>query len=125
MTSQLADIEIYLKRVALTDIINWLSKYFEVLDQESESASQKIQLRFNGEPLECTLLEGAASGGYTSLWFKDNHTPWPDDEACARDAFDHFKCEIRFANGSWDDTGDEGGWIRLAEDGESVVNWKT
>ena len=125
MTSQLADIEIYLKRVATTDIINWLSKYFEVLDQESESASQKIQLRFNGEPLECTLLEGAASGGYTSLWFKDNYTPWPDDEACTRDAFDHFKSEIRFANGSWDDTGDEEGWIRLSGDGESVVNWKT
>lgn len=118
------DIEIYLKRVETADIVTWLKTHFDVTDEQAQGRSLQLSLSFDGRPVTCMLVEGAARGGYTSVWFKENITPWTDDAACAAEAFAHFGQEVRYVNGSWNNH-DEGGWIRLNKDGESIVNWKT
>ncbi len=122
--TDLPDIEIYLKRVETDDILRWLSEHFEVGDTEKKGDSLQVSLKHDGSAVTCMLLEGAARGGYTSIWFRENKTPWPDDATCAQEAFKRFHKEVRYANGSWDNQ-DDGGWVRLTSDGESIVNWKT
>jgi len=95
------DIEIYLKQVALDSILEWLTHHFEITLQQQIASTSKLNLVFNGQPVTCTIVEKAAKGGYTSIWFKTNQTPWATDEECAREAFQHFKSEIRCSVGGW------------------------
>lgn len=74
------------------------------------------------EDIECVVLERAAPGGFTSVWFKSANTPWDSDRACALDAFDYFGLEVRCSTGSW--SGDEeAGWIAISSQGESEITW--
>lgn len=121
------DIEIYLKRVEAREIVAWLSRHFKVINQAQNGKTLDVELEYQGQSLACTMNENAAKGGYTSLWFHKNNTPWDDDQTCARAAFAVFNKEIRCVNGSWDvnqGEDDTGGWIRFTDAGESVVNWR-
>ena len=117
------DIEIYLKRVPASDIISWLAKSFTIIEQQTKGDTLHVCLQFKNRDVQCSIVEGAAKGGYTALWFQNNDTAWDDDRACALEAYGNFSKEIRFANGSWvtDETEEQdGGWVRVTEKGESV-----
>ena len=118
------DLEIYLKKVATEDVLDWLEDLFTVKATRHRGQGLEVSLDCNGRQAECVIVERAVKGGYTSLWFKQNVTPWPDDEACARAAFERFSSEIRCSTGSWTEHDeDRGGWYRFTDDGRSVVNW--
>lgn len=120
------DIEIYIKRVPLADLLQWLDQRFAVGEQQEAGDTLKVQLNWEGKPLSCTIYENAAKGGYTSVMFEPNHTPWDNDEACAEEAFKIFQLEVRCITGGWStDSPSEGGWYRFTENGCSVVNWLT
>jgi hypothetical protein len=118
------DIEIYLKKTPLADILAWLGGFFDVGDQQSRGDGIEISLHYQGKSLTCVVIERVVKGGYTSVWFRTNHTPWDSDEACARDAFEHFGAEVRCSIGGWTEEADDaGGWYRFTDEGRSVVNW--
>ena len=120
------DIEIYIKRVPLADLLQWLDQRFTVGEQQEAGETLKLQLKREGKPLTCTIYENAAKGGYTSVMFEPNHTPWDNDEACAEEAFEVFQLEVRCITGGWSNSSpSEGGWYRFTENGRSVVNWLT
>lgn len=120
------DIEIYLKRVAVEEILAWLGARFEKVGQAHVGATQKLQLTFKGEPLTATIVESAVRGGYTAVQLEPNVTPWLNDEACAEDAFGHFNREVRCSIGGWTPGSDDtGGWYRYTADGKTIVNWLT
>lgn len=124
MTEQLPDIEIYIKRAALADILAWLALHFEVGEQRTAGDTIKVPLTHTGRPLTCTIFEQAARGGYVSVLFEPNETPWGNDEHCALDAYHHFDLEVRCITGSWTaDSADTGGWYRFTDEGKVVVNW--
>ena len=128
MPEHTQDIEIYLKRVGISDIIAWLETIFLIVDQASPGSNMQSQLtlEYNQCRFHCNLFEKAVKGSYTSLWFTEDHTPWACDRDCGLAAFRQFNCEVRYANGGWDgDENESGGWIRLTKDGESIVNWRT
>ena len=124
--SVLPDIEIYLKRVPPADIICWLNERFIVDSQTPVGETLQFSLRHEDRVLSAVFLEKAVKGGYSSLLFEPNATPWATDEACAEEAFRRFDAEVRCSTGGWTSgTDDRGGWYRFTKEGKSVVNWLT
>jgi hypothetical protein len=114
------DIEIYLKRVESGDILKWLEQVFGNLEVTRTEPS--IRCKING--MFCTITEQVAKGGFSSIWFESNQTPWHTDKDCARVAYEHFKTDTRCSTGGWEgDEEDNGGWFRISDKGEQVVNW--
>ncbi|MFT7687005.1 MAG: hypothetical protein ACI9FB_002353 [Candidatus Azotimanducaceae bacterium] len=127
------DLEIYIKRVETISIIDWLTTCFKKVNKSLiETKNHKLSttcLFSSGsseedEKVTCVIMEKAAKGGFVSVWFKTNQTPWRTDREFALEAFDFFKAEVRCSTGPWEG-GDEDGWIRFTEDGEQIVNWLT
>ena len=120
------DVEIYVKRVAISDIIEWISLYFSIDEQKTVSSTLKLKLTRDDSAMTCTIAENVAKGGYTSIWFDSTSTPWQTDEECARDSYNHFQVEIRCSVSGWTpESEDSGGWYRFTESGKTVVNWLT
>ncbi len=120
------DVEIYAKRVAIRDILEWITHYFSIDEQKTVGSTLKVTLTRNGTSMTCTIAENVAKGGYTSIWFDSSNTPWRTDEECAQQAFDHFQVEIRCSVNGWTpENGDTGGWYRFTGSGKTVVNWLT
>ena len=118
------DVEIYVKRVELPDILGWISGHFSIEEQKNVGSTLKLKLTRDGAVMSCTVAENVAKGGYTSIWFESNCTPWRTDEECAQEAYDRFQIEIRCSVNGWTpENGDEGGWYRFTESGKTVVNW--
>lgn len=114
------DLEIYLKKVSADDILNWLKSIFTSVEVIATDPSTRCLI----DQMACTISENVAKGGYASLWFKDNQTPWHTDVEMARAAFAQFNCEIRCSTGGWEGE-DDGGWLRITDKGEQTVNWHT
>ena len=113
------DIQIYIKRPELEQLEAWLKATVGPIKIETRGSSSQVTLG-NGE--SCLIVANAVKGGYTSVWFKTNQTPWPTDRDCALAAWQALGLETRCSNGGWDGN-DEQGWRRFTEAGETVVNW--
>lgn len=132
MTEPQPDIEIYLKRPAIEDILGWLERYFEITGHQTSGDKHELGLSYKGAELTCLIFEKVAKGGYASIWFKSNQTPWSTDEVCASDAFACLGLETRCSSGGWEPgeegngTGDDtGGWYRFTAAGKTRINWLT
>ena len=118
------DIEIYVKQVDLPSILDWLARHFQILDRSSGHHTHDIVLSSGKASIHCLIVEQAAKGNFTSIWFKSDQTPWTTDQDCARDAADYLGCEVRCSAGSWQEDNDEtGGWLRVTKQGQSRINW--
>lgn len=133
MTSRFPDLEIYLKRVPADDIIEWLKVVFDdvsVLTDQSSTQSSTHPTKPSAtecliqQTMTCNISENVAKGGFTSVWFKTNETPWENDHECAVSAFDYFQIETRCSTGGWEGE-DDGGWLRITDKGSQTVNWHT
>jgi hypothetical protein len=124
MTQPYPDLEIYIKRVEPEQVVRWLEDRFELEKTQPSKDAVVCTLRgTTSKTMECVILLKAAKGGYASVWFKSNDTPWNTDKDCAIDAFDFFQPkEIRCSTGGWEGN-DEGGWFRITNDGVQTVNW--
>ena len=117
------DIEIYLKRPNLPALLAWLEAAIGPVEASTQGDTSTVTLGAGGpEPLTCIIVSNAVKGGYTSVWFKTNQTPWATDRDCALAAWAALQIEVRCSNGGWDGL-DEQGWRRFTHDGETVVNW--
>lgn len=128
MSESFPDIEIYLKRPALEDIEAWLDDRFGITGSGNRGDGQVFWLGADPE-IECVVIENVVKGGYTSVWFRSDATPWATDRDCALEAFARLGVEVRASAGAWEeenedaDGADRGGWYRVTEAGESRVNW--
>ncbi len=113
------DIEIYVKQVDQDEIQAWLSEHFTNVTTESTAS---YAVTYDDRISECLIVPDAARGGFASIWFKSNHTPWETDRDCARDAYRYFQREVRCSIGSW--KADEDGWLRIDKNGETVIAWQ-
>ena len=120
------DVEIYVKRVRVDHIIDWVRLYFSIDEQKTVGSTLKLKLTRGGSAITCTIAENIAKGGYTSIWFDSSSTPWQTDEECAQEAYNHFQVEIRCSVNGWtSESEDSGGWYRFTNSGKTVVNWLT
>jgi hypothetical protein len=136
------DIEIYVKRVATADIESWLKQHFTV---EVLATDASYLLTYQELTCECLVVPNAVSGGFTSIWFKSNNTPWQTDLDCAESAYEFLKAEIRCSAGSWEaeqgeednvdtaqnhgardnasNAGDDSGWLKIDSNGTTTITW--
>jgi hypothetical protein len=119
------DIEIYLHDTTAQTIIDWLLNRFPETSQVAKPAGKhqwRITLMYQQQPVPTLIIENA-SVGYSSLWLDSSHTPWVDDQACAREAFQFFQKEIRATPGSWHEGDDPDLWWSISARGEALVQW--
>tara|TARA_B100000029_G_C17309863_1_gene863967 strand:- start:63 stop:416 length:354 start_codon:yes stop_codon:yes gene_type:complete len=117
MSDLFPDIEIYIKDVTDSVILGWLQNHFDVTPRK-----RTVTLTRGSETTECLIVPDAAKGGFTSVWFKSNHTPWKTDLDCAREAHKFMQKEVRCSAGSWSNK--EEGWLKINQQGESKVAWE-
>jgi hypothetical protein len=119
------DIEIYIRGSARGDIEQWLASIFEQLELQQQAGKNyggNARLNQASPRCEFMLLENAVKG-YTSLWFKKNHTPWDSDIDCARSAYQYLQREVRASTGSWSEGAEEDLFCRIDDSGETTIEW--
>ena len=126
MTEHQQDLEIYLKGPDWDSILDWLKNHFTIVSINRTSTGQVLDLLFENKPLQCLLVEQAVKGGYSSIWFKNNHTPWLNDLECANDAHSFLQIEIRCSVGNWSENSkDDDAWHKINHGITETVNWQT
>lgn len=119
------DIEIYIAGVAATPVLEWLQTRFPAHSGTPRPAGRKqwrLAVQHEGARIPVLVIEDAAPG-FTSVWFDSPRTPWPDDKACAREAFAHFHAEVRATAGSWAEGDDPDLWWHIDARGEGTLHW--
>lgn len=122
MSDRFPDIEIYIKRAPLADIVAWLTRRFTVT--ETRRRGDTIICELGHGAGECAIVENAVKGGFTSVWFKSPDTHWATDRDCALEAVEVLGVEVRCSTGSWQEQGDAPGWLRITPEGESPIHWQ-
>jgi hypothetical protein len=122
-----ADIEIYVHCRDLAAIVKWMDTVFSAIEIEQSSEKRiagSIQLDANTDACDFLLL-GKAAAGYSSVWFKQNLTPWDTDIDCGRAAFEALQREVRVSAGGWTEGDEDDLFVRINGDGESRFLWRT
>lgn len=120
------DIEIYLASTPAPSVLDWLATRFPASAGNKARPAGKKQWRLqvqDGETIIPVLIIEDAAPGFTSVWFDSPATPWPDDIACAREVFAHFRTEVRATPGSWHEGDDPDLWWHLGASGEGLIHW--
>lgn len=120
------DIEIYLAATPAQAVLDWLNARFPASAGGKPRPAGKKQWRHllrDGDAAIPVLVIEDAAPGFTSVWFDSPATPWPDDIACAREAFAHFGTAVRATPGSWHEGDDPDLWWQLDAKGESLIHW--
>ncbi len=121
------DIEIYIRSCSIETIQQWLSHAFDEVSPLVNLSPSTFEADCGLANQRCQILihEKAAGKQYTSVWFKQNHTPWIDDLACAQSAAAHMKTEVRCANGGWQEGANEDeSWWKVTEEGQTLTAWR-
>ncbi|EPJ44092.1 MAG: hypothetical protein OFPII_37520 [Osedax symbiont Rs1] len=128
-TSRHPDLEIYLKNSTNSQILAWLQTHCStVLVLRETPSSLELELQFEAGLVQASLQHKVSGKAWSSLWFKDNQTPWDTDLDCALIASQQLQTQIRCTKASWEDDGidreEEDQWWKI-EDGERVlISWK-
>jgi hypothetical protein len=118
------DIEIYLKDASQDAVTDWLNKAVGACSPW-QAKGKTFKCRAGDIPV--TWLPKAV-GKWHSLLLESDTTPWDDDLACARDAYEALGVEIRCAPGGWkeeESVEDADRWISISERGEAEIVWRT
>lgn len=120
------DIEIYVLSCPTEKIINWLESTFTLVKKSAPSSlCSKVTVIMNDHDVEITILEQAAGKRFTSIWFNSDQTPWENDIACAKQAFNALNCEVRCNFQGWEEEGeqDPDQWWRINSYEEGPFIW--
>ncbi len=119
------DLEIYAKETTFKAIDDWLTERFQHVERK-DTVTKKSEARsywiVDGSEV---IAFGNAIGKFTSIWFKQNSSPWNTDFECAQDACKALNTEVRCSNSGWEDgQGPEAQWWRITEaEGEMLIDW--
>lgn len=119
------DLEIYAKDITFKDVDDWLKATFKAVERK-DTVKKKSEARsywtVDGSDV---IVFGNALGHYSSIWFKQNNTPWDTDLECARDAAKTLNTQIRCSNSGWEEgqSADTQWWRVTKEEGEMLIQW--
>lgn len=118
------DIEIYLRDASQQAVGEWLAQAIGSCSAWQQKG-QTFKCSAAGIPV--TWLPKAV-GKWHCLLLESDATPWDDDLACARAAYQALGVEIRCAPGGWQEeeaVEEADRWIRISNDGEEEIVWRT
>ena len=119
------DIEIYIKGSDIAAIEKWLAGVFRTVklgDNGNKVIHGELVLDEGVDHCDLLTIKNAVKG-YTSVWFKQNHTPWDTDLDCARSAWRAMQQEIRASAGSWSEGAEPDLFHCINDSGESQLIW--
>ncbi|WP_396589016.1 hypothetical protein [Bermanella sp. R86510] len=119
------DIEIYLQDVTFKQIEDWLDGQFSAVER-GELVSKKSEARCNWTVDGSTVIAfGNAVGHFTSLWFKQNNTPWDTDLECAKAAAAALNTQVRCSNSGWSEgQRPDSKWWRISpSEDDMLIEW--
>jgi len=122
------DIEIYIKNTAPDQIIAWLeSLTSDLLITKQDNNSTTLNIAFDTIVVQARIQKNVSGKAWSSLWFKENETPWDNDLDCAMAASQALTAQVRCVKSGWsdqEDINDEEQWWKI-EDSEAVlISWK-
>lgn len=122
------DIEIYIKNTEADQIIAWLESLTNsVIIDKQDSNSSALSLSFNTATIQARIQHNVSGKAWSSLWFKQNETPWDNDLDCAKAASLALTAQVRCVKSGWsdqEDISDDEQWWKI-EDSEAVlISWK-
>ncbi|WP_136681348.1 hypothetical protein [Neptunomonas sp. XY-337] len=120
------DIEIYVKNCSPDSLHKWLQSVAEQVTQEaSQPGTHAFTLLIDGHRVPVLIHEKVAGKAWTSVWFKENHTPWEKDIDCARAASTALETQIRCIASGWNNGDDPDEWWKVEGDNEELITWLT
>jgi hypothetical protein len=130
------DIEIYVKDSPFQTILNWLNQHFSEVAFPAKAAHSfengKAVKGWLANPssdinsrIEIMLTPKAVGKHFTSIWFKQNQTPWDDDEQCALSLLAEADIEIRCSAAGWEENEAENSeqWWLLTRGEKKKIRW--
>ena len=121
------DIEIYIKGSDIAAIEKWLAGVFRTVklgDNGNKVIHGELVLDEGVDHCDLLTIKNAVKG-YTSVWFKQNHTPWDTDLDCARSAWGAMQQEIRASAGSWSEGAQPDLFHCIDATGETILEWRS
>lgn len=85
MCKTMNDIGIYIRELTTEEALLWLQSIFNEIRVIDESESI-YQAEINGQLQKIQIQQGIENKNVCEIYFNPNHTPWENDEACARQA---------------------------------------
>ncbi|MDF1761991.1 MAG: hypothetical protein P1U57_01155 [Oleibacter sp.] len=127
MTDRFPDLEIYLMKANVDAVAEWLTSTLgelTVIRQNNALTTWRVN---NME----ILFTAQAEKNFSSLWFKQNTTPWLSDLDAGRAAYAALQTEVRCSAGGWKEDDDAGAnsdsendqWIKINQNGEKAFSW--
>ena len=119
------DIEIYAKDITFKQVEEWLDQHFTSIERKNvvtKKSEARLHLLIDGSEV---LVFGNAIGKYSSIWFKQNNSPWDTDIDCAHEACKALNTQIRCSNSGWEEgQGPESQWWRVTEsEDDMLIEW--
>lgn len=119
MSERFPDIEIYLLKVSIDQIHDWLCSFFTEVTEQSRS-DKSASWTVDGMPV---LYSVNSIKNFSCLWFKRNDTVWNTDLDCARAVHQALQCEVRCSGAGWQENDEGPGWIKLIRNEEKPLDW--
>ena len=119
------DIEIYVKDVTFQQIEEWLNLHFKNVERKHiETKKSEARSHWLVDDSE-VIAFGNAIAKYSSIWFKQNNSPWDTDLDCAHAASKKLATQVRCSNSSWEEgQGPESQWWRVVDGEEDMlIEW--
>ncbi len=126
------DIEIYVKNAEMSDVANWLNKYFSEVQLPnhveqifSKGKTIRATIKNATETSELIITPQAAGKSFCSIWFKNNITNWNNDEECALSLLLETDTEVRCSASSWTEAEEQESaqWLLLTKNERKMINW--
>lgn len=119
MSERFPDIEVYVLKAEASEIFAWLNSQFSQVS-EQKSNSKSSQWLVDGIEVLFTIK---SNKNFSSVWFKENITPWNNDLECGRALHAALGKEVRCSKAAWQE-GDEGpAWTKLIHGEEKDLDW--
>ncbi|MFV1873190.1 MAG: hypothetical protein ACMZ64_07730 [Oleiphilus sp.] len=126
------DIEIYVKQANMKILEDWLKANFSdivlpshALQLFEKGKAIRATAKAESKHTELVITPQAAGKAFCSIWFKQNITPWNDDEACAMSLLAHTDVEVRCSASGWSEDEDEESaqWLLLTRSEKKRIHW--
>ena len=129
LTDRHPDLEIYIKNQTTQQILDWLKLHCQKVDSQVKSDNHiELQLQFGQHSIEASLQQKVSGKAWSSLWFKNNQTPWDTDLDCALIAASQMQTQVRCIKASWSDDQssdvEDDHWWKVEDGEQELINWK-
>lgn len=119
MSERFPDIEVYLLKAEAAEIQDWLTSQFTQVE-EQKSTVKSVQWLVDGVEV---LFSLNSNKNFSSLWFKQNKTPWDNDLECGRSLHAALDKEVRCSKATWKEGDDGPAWTKLIRGEEKDLDW--